>query len=72
MLKIFVREAKAAAALSKYPLVVYNRRTNWPVQAASAIKLSGAANWAKSALWFAKNDLDLYQNTSQVVDVVDI
>ena len=25
-----------------------------------------------SALWFAKNDLDLYQDTSKLVNVVDV
>lgn len=41
------------------------------MQEATGVRLTGAS-WAKSLLWFAKNDLDLHQNASQVVNVVDI
>lgn len=71
MLKVFIREAKVAATLAKYPMVALDRRNSFPVNEATAIRLSGTP-WGKSLLWFAKNDLDLHQNTSQVVDVVDI
>ncbi len=71
MLKVAIKEAKLAVTLARYPMVILDRRNNWPVHAASGVKLTGA-NWAKSLLWFAKNDLALHQNTSQVVDVVDI
>jgi hypothetical protein len=71
MLKVFIREAKVAATLAQYPKVFLDRRSNWPVHEATGVRLTGAS-WAKSLLWFAKNDLDLHQNASQVVDVVDI
>lgn len=71
MLKVFIREAKMAATLAQYPMVVLNRKNNWPIHEASGVRVTNP-NWAKNLLWFAKNDLDLHQNTSQVVDVVDI
>jgi len=71
MLKVFIREAKIGATLAKYPQVYLNRRQTAAVQESSTARV-GAVDWATSMLWFTKNDLDLHQNTSQVVNVVDI
>ena len=64
MLKAIIREAKVGAALAKYPLTVMDRRSSWPVHAASGVKLNSdiksQSYWAKSLLWFAQNDLSLY------------
>ena len=67
MLKVFERELKHMQHSLMRPVVLYNRRKNWPVQEPSGIKL------VKGDLFgFNKNDLDVTQNAEMVANFVDI
>lgn len=71
VLKFFINEAKWANAALQVPLVGMRRRAAWPKDAPSGIRVAQKPE-RSSFFWFARNDLDLYQNASGTVGVIDI
>ena len=72
LLNVLVREAKLTCAWAQRPLQALTRKRAWPTQAANAIRMV-KKDERGSMYWFARNDLDLYQNaTSTTVAAIDV
>lgn len=69
MLKVIARELTATHYRMLRPIVMYNRKKNWPVHEAKGIQL---INGGKSTLGFIKNDMDVNQNLSSVVSAINL
>lgn len=69
MLKVLEREVKHAMHTLQRPVVLYNRKKNWPVQEPSGIKM---VNAEMPSYGFTKNDVDVTQNGSQIANFVDL
>jgi 4-aminobutyrate aminotransferase-like enzyme len=56
MLKVFERELKHTLHTLQRPVVLYNRKKNWPIHEAKGIKM---VNSEMPVYGFTKNDVDV-------------
>lgn len=68
MLKVLEREAKHQYFMLQRPLVLWQRRKNWPVKEATGINM---VNPSLTTFGFAQNDSDVNQNAKQIVNFID-
>lgn len=67
MLKVLEREVKHSMHAMMRPMVLYQRKKNWPATEPTGIKLVN-----DSAIFgFTKNDVDVTQNAAQISNFVD-
>ena len=68
MLKVLERELTHTYYMLQRPVVLYNRKKNWPSKEPSGIKM---VNEQVPIFGFTKNDVDITQNTASVSNFID-